>query len=195
MSRCGQHPIVMILVAAFVACSSPGLAAAGGYDGFWLRVGAVSEGPQHSLRKGVEIGGGWDWHTSSALALGVGASLARQGSQFGYSEFKARFLSFEGHVRGTIGDGPVRPLAELGLGYYLFDIHALWQPGSPALDDDWNAPGMWLGIGAEARLTENLAARLGVAYHLVAQGIQVEGGNLEDYFATGLTLEVALPRH
>ena len=185
---------VAIVTGALVTLLAPGLAAAQGSDGLWFRVGAVSEGQQHSLKHGIELGAGWDWHVSSPFAIGVGAGLARQGSETGYSEFTAHFLSFEGHVRGTIGSARVRPLAELGLGYYLFDVHTLWQPGTPSFDDDWKAPGVWLGIGAETRLAESLGARIGIAYHVIAGSIAIEGGNLEDYVASGVTLEYVLPR-
>src|SRR5689334_12772328 len=140
MSWSSSRSLVAILVGACLALAIPGVALAEEYDGLWLRGGGVFEGPQHSLRKGFEIGGGWDWHLSPALAVGVGTGFARQGSQALYDEFDAHFLSFEGHVRGTMGRTRVRPLAEFGLGYYLFDGRFRYLQGDPTYQNDWRAP-------------------------------------------------------
>jgi hypothetical protein len=63
----------------------------------------------------------------------------------------------------------------------------------PDLDLAWGAPGGWLGIGAQVRMPRGFRARIGVAYHFIVQSANVEGGNLEDYVASSLTLGDVLP--
>lgn len=182
------------LVFALAAPASPAPAWAQARDAVYLRAGVVSEGPQHTFEKGLELGAGWERHTDLGFARGLGISFVRQADSEGFDEFEATMLSVEGHVRWAIDRARLRPLVEMGLGGYRFDWHSRWQPGEPAYEGDWIAPGGWLGLGAAVRLTAAVDARLGIAWHFIAQGIATDGGNMEDYFATGLTLEFALPR-
>lgn len=160
----------------------------------YLRGGAVSEGVQHTIKKGLELGVGYERRVGDAYAFGAGVGFARQGSKFDYDLYVAQATSFEGHGRWSIGRARVRPHVEMGLGLYLFHSRAVWRTGQPDYAADWSAPGAWWGLGAETRLTPSVSARLGIAYHLLAQSISVmSSGNVEDYFATGLTLAYGLP--
>jgi hypothetical protein len=161
----------------------------------YLRGGVVSEGVQHTIQKGFELGLGYERRLGDEFTLGAGVGFARQGNKFDYEQFVAQATSFEGHGRWSIGRARIRPHLELGLGLYVFHGREVWRAGQPGSAADWSAPGAWAGLGAETRVTPAIAARLGFAYHLLAQSISDLGGNLEDYFATGLTLAFGLPGH
>jgi hypothetical protein len=166
----------------------------GGTHLLYARVAGVSQGPQGTFKRGLELGVGVERRLQSRFTLGVGVGFARDRNRFDFDEFHEQAFSLEGHGRWLIGRARVRPMLEMGLGYYWLSSHELWRVGQPpAFDQDWSAPGAWFGLGAEARLVPGVVARLGIAYHFLAQSIAVEGGNAEDYFATGLTLAYGLP--
>ena len=192
--RPGMQLVPAIAIAFTLASVAVGRAQdEGAVHSLYVRGGAVTEGVHHTLRKGVELGLGYERRLGDAFALGAGAGFARQGSKFDHDEFVAQATSVEGHSRWSIGRARIRPHLELGLGYYLFHVRSVWRVGQPGFADDWGAPGAWFGLGAEARITPAVSARLGIAYHWIAQSVALEGGNAEDYFATGLTLDYGLP--
>lgn len=189
---------VRVMPAIAIACMLVSAAIARADDepvhSLYVRGGAVTEGVQHTLKQGIELGLGYERRLGDAFAVGAGVGFARQGSRFGYDEYLAQATSFEGHGRWSIGRARIRPHLEMGLGVYVFHSRVVWRTGQPGLAADWSAPGAWLGLGAETRVAPALSARLGIAYHLLAQSVSVDiGGNVEDYFATGLTLAWGLP--
>jgi opacity protein-like surface antigen len=183
-----------IAIAFTLASAAIASADDGPEHSLYVRGGAVTEGVQHTLKKGVELGLGYERRLGDAFTLGAGVGFARQGSRFDHDEYVAQATSFEGHGRWSIGRARIRPHLETGLGVYVFHSRAVWRAGQPGFAADWSAPGAWLGLGAGTRVTPALSVRLGIAYHLIAQSISVDtGGNVEDYFATGLTLAFGLP--
>lgn len=184
-------------IIVFVACALAGGGSARAEepddgDVLYARVGLVSEGMQGTLAHGLELGGGWDVPLGANFFVGLGASFARQRDRSGFADLQERFLSFDVHARGQIGHAAVRPFFEVGLGYYRYDAHFRYPARLP-VDRAWGAPGGSLGIGTQVRLGHAFRARIGVAHHLIVQSTAYNGGNLEDYFASGLTLEYVLP--
>lgn len=177
-------------LAATAAVAEPAASRYGAY----ARIGAVSEGQQGTFRNGIELGGGVDVHLSPNAALGLGFGYARQGHANLYREFESTSFSLEAHARRFFMESRVRPLAEIGLSYHRFQHHSQYSLAESPYDVRWNAPGAWLGAGAEARLTPTTALRLGIAYHFIAQSIAERGGNAEDYFASGLSVEFRPPQ-
>ena len=182
----GSPPRGFVAILAVVLLALAPRARAETHDAFYLRAGGVSEGPQHTLRSGYELGVGYDWPVGDRHLLGMGLAFADEAAS---SDSQAHAFSLEGHGRWRLTRSRVRPLLEGGLGYYWFE-----RPTSAFLlggRTTWAAPGAWLGIGAEAGIIPGLSARFGIAYHMVAQSITVSGGNLEDYFASGITLAIS----
>lgn len=183
MSRNRRRTILAIVAGGYLAVA-PVANAGPGHDAIYVRAGALSEGPQHTIKGGLDLGAGFDWSVHDRYVLGLGLALARQSESPRTGE-EVSIVSFEGHSRWFVTAARVRPVLEFGLGYYWFHIPSTGLIGERP---DGSAPGAWLGLGAETGITRRLSARLGIAYHLIAQSITLEGGNLEDYFATGITL-------
>jgi hypothetical protein len=180
-------PRLASLVVAFLAVAPVAHAGGRGIDAVYVRVGGLSEGPQHTFKHGLELGAGGEVIARDWLVFGLGVGLARQRSQLGYDRYDATAFSLEGHGRWLVGSARVRPMLEMGAGYYRFELDVLDDAGF-GHQARWHAPGLWFGLGADVGINESLSVRPGIAYHFIAQSTALEGGNGEDYFAAGITL-------
>ena len=158
-------------VVFFAAFALPSRAVAGDWSG-GVRVGTAQEGSQGTLQTGFEFGAVAERTTGGAFDLGVGLGLALDGSQ-DYGPF-VTILSFEGHVRTSTTRRPV--YLELGLGWYTMDVIEVMGPGG------------FVGAGYEWRASDEHRIALGAAYHFFASEVDATSGNMEDYFALGVTL-------
>lgn len=176
--------VVSLIAVAPVARAEGG----GGIDAFYVRAGGLSEGPQHTFKRGLELGAGGEITATRWLVLGLGVGLARQRQELADQTNHATAFSLELHGRWLMGDARVRPMLEMGAGYYQLDLDVWHGPGGFGYARTWRAPGMWFGTGAQVRISPSVSVRPGVAYHVMAPSITMEGGNLEDYFAIGASL-------
>lgn len=192
MRTATRGSLLAIVVTLFLGAPGARAADGGGIDAFYVRVGGLSEGPQHTFKHGLELGAGGEISATRWLVLGLGVGLARQRNQLGYDRYAATAFSLELHGRWLMGDARVRPMLEMGAGYYHLDLDVL-REGGYGFGRSWRAPGMWFGTGAQVRITPSVSVRPGIAYHVMAPSITMEGGNLEDYFAIGASLAYHLP--
>lgn len=156
---------------------------------FYGRIGGLGQGPQGGLQSGLEFGGGVDFDLSNAFALGGGVAHALD-TRTGVD---ASCTSVEVHSRFRLGYGDVHPFVDMGVGLYSLhsDVPAVAQG---LVDQRHNAPGVLAGLGLEVRSDGPWGVRAGATYHTFASEIAIEGGDMADYFALGVSLEYRLKK-
>ena len=147
------------------------------------RIGGLGEGTQHTLKSGLEFGGGIDFDLSNAFALGGGVAHATDNR----TGIDASCTSLEVHSRFRLGYGQVHPFLDMGAG--LYSLHFDVPGSSSGVIDRHNAPGLLAGLGLEVRSAGPWGARAGATYHTFASEASLDGGNMGDYFAMGASLE------
>ena len=188
-----RSPVRVSMLVVLLATLAPvARAEGGGIDAFYVRVGGLSEGPQHTFKHGLELGAGGEVSATPWLDIGAGIGTARQRSQSGFDTYHATALSFEIHGRALIGNARMRPMLEMGVGYYQLDLDVRY-PWGYGYGRTFRAPGMWFGTGAQVRIFETVSVRPGIAYHFMVPSASIDGGNVEDYFAIGASLVYHLP--
>ena len=171
MSERRPFPAAVQMFALVVCFALPSRAVAGEWSG-GLRVGTAQEASQGTVQSGFEFGAVVERSTGGAFDLGLGLGLALDGSQ-DYGPFVS-ILSFEGHLRTSTARRPV--YLELGLGWYTLDVIEVMGPGG------------FVGAGYEWHASSEMRVALGAAYHFFASEVSATGGEMEDYYAIGVTL-------
>lgn len=153
------------------------------------RIGGLGQGPQGGLQSGLEFGGGVDFDLSNAFALGGGIAHALDTR----TGIDASCTSFEAHGRFRLGYGDVHPYIDMGVGLYSLhsNVPAIAQG---VVDERHDAPGVLAGLGLEVRSAGPWGVRAGATYHTFASEIAIEGGDMADYFALGVSLEYRLKK-